>query len=649
MVSLMGCSIGMIPGVESAHAQQFQDQTAARFPVGPNEYTNQLTIGDIDNDGDLDIIWANGQGYMAAGAPLQLRVYINNGAGVFTDESSTRAAGQLFIARGAELGDVDGDGDLDIIVAQDFSRQPQILMNNGSGFFTNETALRFPVILLGSARGQLADVDNDGDLDAYFISGGASRWGSGMGRLFINNGSGFFTDETAARMPVQNTSEPQDCIFGDIDGDFDLDLRIGSTASNNGRIYKNNGAGVFSIATSPSDNNTYSYDFGDMDGDGDLDMLGANSHPSSLNGELLLRNNGAGTYTALPVLPTSTTDDNDSKFIDVDNDGDRDLVIASLSTTERVYINNGTGTYTLLGGMITAIADASLDIKAADLNGDGRLDLVTAQGESGSFVNRIYMNVTGPADSISPVVVKTETLADTPDTAGPYHVRTIVYDSHSSDRGFHPDAMLLKYSVNGGAVQQVNMNWVGNSVWRGSIPGQAVGSNISYFVSATDHNNNTGIGGTQSFDILFPACPPDVNGDHTVNVADLLAVIGAWGQSNVLHEVSVTDFSFSPGLVNAKSGDTVKWNWAGGIHTITSGTNCTPDGRFNQAISSGSWQYVIPHDFAGSIPYYCSPHCGFGMVGTIDVASFGVDVNGDGTVNVADLIAVIGGWGPCPQ
>ena len=649
MVPVMGCCLLAGATQQAANAQQFQDQTASRFPAGPAEYTNQCTVGDIDNDGDMDIIWANGGNFSSAGAPLQLRVFINNGAGVFTDESNTRAAGQLFLARGVELGDVEDDGDLDILVAQDFSRQPQLLINNGSGVFTNQTAARFPVILLGSARGQFADVDNDGDLDAYFINGGASRWGTGMGRIFINNGSGVFADETPARMPAQNISEPQDCIFGDIDGDLDLDLRIGSTASNNGRIYKNSGAGVFTIATAPSDNNTYSYDFGDIDADGDLDMLGANSHPTSLNGELLLRNNGTGTYVALPVLPSSTVDDNDSKFIDYDNDGDNDVIIASLGSTERVYSNNGTGTYALVGGVITAVADSSLDIKTADFNGDGRLDLVTAQGESGSFVNRIYMNVTGPADSRVPVIAKTEDLADTPDTAGPYYVRAIVYDSHTSDRGFHPDAMVLKYTVDGGAEQQVNMKWVGNSMWRAGIPGQPVGSKIAYYVSATDHNNNTGNGATQSFTILFPPCAPDVNGDHTVNVADLLAVISAWGQTNVIHDVSVTDFDFTPSLVNAKSGDTVRWNWVNGIHTITSGTNCTGDGRFNQPISSGTWQYVIPSDFSGSIPYYCAPHCGFGMVATIDVAAFGADVNDDGTVNVADLIGVISGWGPCPQ
>ena len=650
LCSIVACGAVSALFAPLAMAQQFQDQTAARYPVHPAEYTNQITVGDIDGDTDLDLIFANGQGYMAAGAPLQLRVFINNGSGTFTDESALRAAGQLFIARGAELGDVEGDGDLDIVIAQDFSRQPQLLINNGLGFFTNETLTRMPVMLLGSARAQFADVDNDGDLDIYLISGGASRWGTGAGVMLINNGSGVFADETVARMPVpQNTvSEPMDCIFGDIDGDFDLDLRIGSTGSNQGRIFKNNGSGVFTNSTSPSDANCYSYDFGDIDADGDLDMLGANASAANPNSELLLRNNGSGAF-ASATFPISSIDDNDSKFIDYDNDGDLDLVVASLGSTERFYTNNGAGTFVLQAGVITAVSDASLDVKVADLTGDGRLDVVTAQGESGSFANRIYVNVTGPADTQLPKIVKTEQVASTQNTAGPYHVRTIVYDSMSSDRGFHAKGIFLNYSVNGGGTQQVPMKWVGNSEWRGGIPGQAAGSTVNYYVTAIDFNNNLGTGPTLSVTILFPPCPSDITGDHTTNVNDLLAVINAWGQSAAVHNVSVHDQTFDPPVVNAKAGDTVKWTWVNGVHTITSGSTCSGDGRFNQPLSSGSWQYVIPHDFVGSIPYFCTPHCGSGMTGTLNATAFAADVNGDGTVNVNDLLAVINGWGACPQ
>ncbi len=643
------CSAYQTPAL----AQQFQDQTASLFPPGLLEYTNQLTIGDIDNDGDLDIIFANGGDYSTAGAPQQLRIFINNGSATFTDESSTRAAGALFLCRGAELGDVDGDGDLDIIVAQDFARQPQLLINNGSGVFSNQTAARLPVMLLSSTRGQFADVDNDGDLDIYLVNGGASRFGTAKGVLWINNGLGFFTDETASRMPNETVIQPMDCIFGDIDGNFTLDLIIASrntTASTtNGKTYKNNGLGVFTGVTSPSEKNNYSYDLGDMDGDGDLDLLGANAHPTSTNSELLGRNNGSGSFTS-STFPTNTIDDNDSKFFDYDNDGDMDLIIASLGTTERIYSNNGTGTFTLVNGLITAVSDSSLDVKVADLNNDGRLDVVTAQGESGSFTNRIYMNVSGRPDTQLPRIVKTEQVPDSLSSPGGWVVRTVVYDNMSSDRGFFDKGIKLNYSVGALTTNQVSMKWVGNSEWRGVIPAQPSGSVVTYFVTARDWSNNLATGPNMVFNVLYPPCPADTNGDHQVNVADLLGVINTWGNiTHITHVVTVQDFTFSPAVVNAKSGDTIEWDWVGGVHTLTSGSACTGDGRFNQAFGSGSWFYGIPLDFKGAIPYFCTPHCSFGMTANINVADIPTDINNDGAINVTDLLAVINSCGACPQ
>src|SRR5690606_543658 len=198
-----------------AFAQQVQDLTAARVPTqDPLEYTNQATVGDLNGDGHLDFVCANGAHYSIPCTPQTPRTYIHDSTG-----------GLTFLARGVDLGDVDGDGDLDIVVAQDFNRIPALLINDGKGNFTNETAIRLPQIPLSSSRVQLADVDNDGDLDLYFTNGGSvNRWGSGQGKLYINDGNGFFTDETAARMPAGNISEPMDATSGAITGDFDLTL-----------------------------------------------------------------------------------------------------------------------------------------------------------------------------------------------------------------------------------------------------------------------------------------------------------------------------------------------------------------------------------------------------------------------------------------
>ncbi|MDH3402887.1 MAG: VCBS repeat-containing protein [Acidobacteriota bacterium] len=490
-------------GAAAAGGQQFVDETATRFPTpAATDYSNQATVGDLDGDGDLDLVFANGGNFASPGSPQVQRVYVNDGTGVFTDESAARL-GFSALARGAELGDVDGDGDLDLVFAQDFDRQPALFVNDGNGFFTDVTAEQLPALPLSSSRAQFGDIDNDGDLDLYLTNGVGSRFGCGQYQVWVNDGLGTFVDETAARHPIENVCENMDCIFGDVDNDFDLDVRTGSTGAANSRLYVNDGAGVFALSTSiPADNNAYSYDFGDIDGDGDLDLLGANANPSSL-GELLLLNDGTGSFTDVSnrLDPNPSEDDNDSKFFDYDDDGDLDLVIARLGgTSEKVYENDGDGNFVLVPGVIQAVSDSSLDLVVADFDGDGRLDVVTAQGESGSFVNRIYVNG-GPADDRAPRIVATEVPAD-PQPGEPFYVvRALVLDDMTSDRNFFDRGVTLHYSVDGGAELEAAMRYSGGQVYRGLVPGQESGALVEYFVTARDWADNLGTGAAQSFHV----------------------------------------------------------------------------------------------------------------------------------------------------
>ena len=517
-------------------AQQFVETTATRFPSpNPAEYTNQLTIGDIDGDGDLDIIFANGGGFGTPGTPLRQRIYINGtigGDGVFKDESGPRLGSFVGIVRGVELGDIDGDGDLDLIFAQDFNRLPGLFVNDGNGFFTDVSATQLPQITLSSSRAQFGDIDNDGDLDLYITSGTSSRFTCGQYRVYVNDGNGFFTDETSTRHPIGNVCNNMDCIFGDIDNDFDLDIKTSSTGINNSRLYRNDGTGVFTLdSTVPADSSAYSYDFGDIDGDGDLDLLGVNAGTGAT--ELLLVNDGTGGYANVSgqISPNPQQDDNDSKFFDYDDDGDLDLLIGRLgSGGEKIYNNDGAGNFTQVAGLITIISDSTLDIMVADLDNDGDLDIVTAQGESGNFENRIYTNVSGPPDSHAPRIIRTEQRDDTDDTAGPYVIRALILDDMTSDRNFFDRGITLNYSVGPGPAQQVSMIYSGGQVYRGEIPGQPGGGIVSYFVSATDWARNTGTGETLVFEITGGVIPGDLDGDGFVTILDFLLLLGEWGK-----------------------------------------------------------------------------------------------------------------------
>lgn len=520
----------------SAAAQQFQNQTASRFPVsGNNEYSNQMTLVDLDGDGDLDIVWANGQGYQSQGTALKPRIYINDGSGFFTDETDARAPGITGWFRGVEAGDIDDDGDMDLILSQDFNKKPVLLLNNGAGVFTNGSD-RLPNILMSSARAQFGDVDNDGDLDLILTnSGTVSRFSTnGRPRLFLNDGNGFFTDAPTSMTPTANIAQQMDILFFDCDNDLDLDIFVG-TRSGQSQLWINDGTGIYTkLATGmPGGGSSYSYDAGDIDGDGDMDLIGVNSGPN--NTELLLRNaNGLGTvWTTISnqISPNPGTDDNDSRFFDLDYDGDIDLVIASLGSTERIYANDGTGSFTQIAGAITAVADASLDVKVADLNGDNRLDLVTAQGESGNFQNKIFINVTGPTDNRAPFVKLTEQVVPG-ESFGPFAVRAQIFDDSANDRGyeFEVGAVKLLYSVDGGKPEAINMKWVGAWNYRAVLPALPACSEVSYFVQATDRAGNVGTGPTRTY-ALRGECGilGDLDGDGLVGPSDLAILLGQWG------------------------------------------------------------------------------------------------------------------------
>ncbi len=495
-----------ICGAPAALAQvQFVEQQATRFPQpAQTEYTNQCAIVDIDKDGDLDILFANGGGYSAATAPEQERLYLNNGAGVFTDESVARGLPKLN-ARDVQPADVDGDGDLDLLFVQDFAKPSQLYLNNGSGVFAPAPAGNFPNKNLGAPHACFFDMDNDGDLDVAIANGGTSRFGTGPTQLFENKGGGVFADVTATNLPNSPVNQPMEAIAADVDGDLDLDLLIGSRGGVS-KLFVNNGAGVFALKAVPAGGNDYSMDFGDIDGDGDLDCLGINNKPGT-SAESMWANDGLGVFTdvtatALPGTNNPSIDDNDSKFFDPDYDGDLDFVIASLGSTERYSQNNGSGVFTIVAGKITMVADSSLDIEMGDLDNDGDLDFVTAQGESGSFINRVYMNTPGPSDTRAPVVHSIEQVASTGDTGGPYVVRAEVRDDMTADQGAFFKSVDVAYTVNGGATQKAAMKWIGHNMYRGEIPGQACGSNVVYQVEVKDRAGNAALSGVREFDVL---------------------------------------------------------------------------------------------------------------------------------------------------
>ncbi|WP_240047239.1 malectin domain-containing carbohydrate-binding protein [Hymenobacter nivis] len=221
-------------------------------------------LGDLDSDGDLDLLAIQS---LNPSLESDVRVLFNDGAGIFS-------SGQVFRAgrftQQLALGDVDADGDLDVVdVHVQGEPGAEVYLNNGAGSFT----YRSSVAANTPYRVTLGDVDNDGDLDLATV-----------GSVRLNNGQGVFTGGFEIGAP----GEPH---FGDIDGDGDLDLlTAGGTVS----VYLNNGLGQFSNGQQIAAN-SYDMAVGDVDGDGDLDLLTGGNNSATLTVRL---NNGAGTFSS---------------------------------------------------------------------------------------------------------------------------------------------------------------------------------------------------------------------------------------------------------------------------------------------------------------------------------------------------------------
>jgi 6-phosphogluconolactonase (cycloisomerase 2 family) len=340
----------------------------ATYPnFSKGSYNTQVVGGDVDGDGDLDMLTAN------SGANA-VSVLLNDGKGSFTFSSSC-AVGTT--PRSVAVGDVDGDGDLDVLTANGSANTVSVLLNNGSGTFTLSSSLAVGTTPQSVAVG---DVDGDGDLDVF-----TANFGSNTVSVLRNNGSGTFT---LASSPAVG-SYPWDLAVGDVNGDGNLDVLTINGGSNTVSVLLNNGSGSFTLGSSPSTNTSEgprAIAVGDIDGDGDLDVLTANSTEDSVS---ILRNDGSGTFTTTVFSITYGTEDNDVAVGDVDADGDLDvLTVNSNDQTVSVLLNNGSGSFTL-GSSPSASYNSGNSMALGDLDGDGDLDmLVPSQGTVSVRLNR---------------------------------------------------------------------------------------------------------------------------------------------------------------------------------------------------------------------------------------------------------------------
>ena len=374
--------------------RSFKDETATRLPIGSSRGV-RADAGDVDGDGDLDFVVANGLHTQIGNeiADQNFLIQINNGAGVFTDEAQSRLPPSAFgtrVASAAVLGDVDGDSDLDIFIAKGASGggfppnfggfQNLLWINNGSGLFKDETAARLPGLTDSSFHAAFGDVDGDGDLDIFVGNVGFIGTGE-QNRLLINDGAGVFTDETGTRLPAL-ADTTMSVALNDLDVDTDLDIVVNNTGDQPSRVLINDADGVFTDETATRftmAGTSQDMKVADLSGDGSVDII----FSSSLDRPRLFINSGSGVFTEetgarIPEIFTAGGPDKSHglALADVDEDSDIDVFVTVPGSQHRLLLNDGAGFFTdATDTMLPAFAGTVRYATFGDVDNDGDADL----------------------------------------------------------------------------------------------------------------------------------------------------------------------------------------------------------------------------------------------------------------------------------
>lgn len=246
----------------------------------PMSEANAVVSVDLNLDGIPDLILGNNG---------RNTILINERDGSFRDETSLRYPALTETTQDLLMVDVDGDGDLDMIEGNE--GRSRILINDGTGVFADETDSRFPSGLDMETRKVIeADFNGDGWPDLFFCNVQFIPTKDPRDRLFVNQGGGYFRDETATRLPVEWRST-LDAVVLDLNGDPYPDLVLAHYPNSRAAAYLNGPDGVLRDATAEylpatATGSGIAVIAADLNGDGLIDLYFGNFGPSD---KLLLR------------------------------------------------------------------------------------------------------------------------------------------------------------------------------------------------------------------------------------------------------------------------------------------------------------------------------------------------------------------------
>jgi hypothetical protein len=347
----------------------------ATYATGGSRPENPV-FADLNGDGKLDIAVPNKN----SGT---IGILIGNGDGTFQAAKTYAATATAF---GITVGDLDSDGDRDIVLTHAFGGSSlEIMLNNGSAVFT-----RVAGYMVGGdpAPVTILDINNDSKPDLL-----VPQNADGTIAVLLGNGNGTFQAQQSFASGGQN---PTAIVASDFDSDGDVDLAVANDVpAHNITIFLKNAAGSF-VAQNPP------YAVGarpggitakDLNNDGKTDLIVGIGAPGKVT---VLLGNGNGTFQVVGNF-IAGTDAHNVKVADYNEDGILDIVRLSYPSNTKLIVMLGKGDGTFDRPVECELGFSAIRLDSGDINGDGKPDLVISDTDR----NRVLILINGALPSIS--------------------------------------------------------------------------------------------------------------------------------------------------------------------------------------------------------------------------------------------------------
>ena len=371
----------------------FSEEAIARgvnYTIAPSmalQFGTGIGLLDLDGDDDLDLV-------LAGEAGGGIAVYENDGTGNFTDRSTT-ANFASFSVSGISAADYDNDGDQDLLIGGWLV--PTKLYRNEGGFNFTDVSLAAGINVTSPVMGSSwSDINHDGHMDLYISvrTGTNANWD--VNYMFQNNGDGTFTDVAAAVGVDAGIDPTLLSAFFDFDRDGDDDLYLGTDKGSShawwNRLYRNDG-GTFTEITSAANAEAYIDCMGiaisDLNNDSFFDV-----YMTDIARNQLLVQDGNGVFVDMTDASGTTNGQIGwgVVFADFDNDSFPDLYGCNMIANNRLYRGEDIADWPMTDEGPAAGVDTSGTsylVASGDIDNDGLIDLVV--GNVMSTV-KIYMN-----------------------------------------------------------------------------------------------------------------------------------------------------------------------------------------------------------------------------------------------------------------